>query len=246
MSSTLARKAACRNLKIYRFCCFAIVSFSLSVAEAIIIENGDFETGDSTGWTSNQDGDSAIGIYTGTGGTGTPLPAAGDGFFAFSGDQSGPSQNIWIQAVTLPASFSEILFSFDLSLYNTGTDYVIPDPNTLAFSGSTNQQFRMDILTSASAFDSLAPADVITNVYQTSPGDALQLAWTTISMDLTASLTPYAGQAVQLRFAGVDTNGPFGVGFDNVELTSVPEPSVTIAAIGGIVFLVCLRRRLFK
>jgi len=104
----------------------------------------------------------------------------------------------------------------------------------------------MDILTSASAFDSLAPSDVITNVYQTSPGDALELAWTTISMDLTVALAPYAGQAVQLRFAGVDNTGPFGVGIDNVEVTAVPEPSATVAGIGLITILFCLGRRLSR
>lgn len=245
MLEDLPKTSSSLFTKIYHVGCLLVFSLSVTTASAIIV-NGDFETGDSTGWTIHQTGGSEIGVYTGTGGTMTALPSAGDGNFAFSGEQSGPSQNIWIQVITLPDSFSEILLSFDLSLNNTGADYFIPDPNTLAFSGITNQQFRMDILTNSSAFDSLASEDVITNVYQTFPGDAVQLAWTTISMDLTAILTPYAGQSVQLRFAGIDNSGPFGVGFDNVEVTAVPEPSVTVAGIGLITILFCFGHRLTR
>ena len=135
---------------------------------------------------------------------------------------------------------------FDLALNKTSLDYIIPGPNTLDFSGNPNQQFRMDILASGSSFDSLDPADVLTNVYQTLPGDSLELDWTTISMGLTGAVTPYAGQSVQLRFAGIDYIGPFGVGFDNVKLAPVSEPSVTAAGFGLIPLVICFGRRVAR
>jgi hypothetical protein len=215
-----------------------VASLALSVcassAFAGLITNGDFETGDFSGWTVSQSG----------GSTQTVLPASGDpelgasptsDFYAFAGNQSGPSQNIFWQSVVVPNNLLSANFSFDYAYQNFGSGF--SSPNTLAFNNVSNQQFRVEILLGSSLFDSVAPSDIVFSALQTNPGDNNTQAWTSFNQNITASLLSFQGQNVLVRFAQADNSGPFDIGFDNVsittETTSVPEPStLAIFALG--------------
>ncbi len=226
----------------------ATVSLVLSVftssAFAGLIVNGDFETGDFAGWLVSQSG----------GSTQTVVPAAGDptlgssptaDFYAFAGNQSGPSQNIFWQSVIVPENLSSANFSFDYAYQNFGGGLLSPD--TLAINNGANQQFRVDILLGTSLFDSVTLSDIVFSAVQTSPGDSNTQAWTSFNQDITSSLLGLQGQNILVRFAQADNQGPFDIGFDNVsiiaETTEVPEPStLAIFALG----MIGLASRRFK
>ena len=80
----------------------------------------------------------------------------------------------------------------------------------------------------AAALDSVAPADVLLNVFQTQTGDPTTLAPT----QLTADLTPFAGQTVRLRFAEVDNNGVLNASTDDVRISIRPALSTTASLTG--------------
>ena len=220
------------------------ISVCASSAFAGLITNGDFETGDFSGWTVSQSG----------GSTQTVLPASGDpelgasptsDFYAFAGNQSGPSQNIFWQSVVVPNNLLSAHFSFDYAYENVPNDLISAD--TLDFSNVDNQQFRVEILLGNSLFYSVVPSDIVFSALQTNPGDNNIQTWTSFNQSITASLLSLQGQSVLVRFAQADNRGPFDIGFDNVSIitqtTSVPEPStLAIFALG----IIGLASRRFK
>jgi hypothetical protein len=214
--------------------CLALSVFTTSSFAGLLV-NGDFETGDFTGWLVSQSG----------GSTQTVLPAAGDpelgasptaDFYAFAGNQSGPSQNIFWQSIIVPENLLSFNFSFDYAYQNFSAAFL--SPSTLA-TNVNNQQFRVDILLGSSLFDSTTPSDIVFSSVQTNPGDNNIQEWTSFSQDITSSVMSLQGQNILVRFAQADNQGPFDIGFDNVsiiaEITDVPEPStLAIFALGVI------------
>lgn len=105
-------------------------------------------------------------------------------------------------------------------------------PNTLDFSTPTlNQQFRVDIITTAANPFSVAGADVLQNLYQTNVGDPLTSGYALVSVNVTALLKARGGQTLRLRFAEADNVNIFHAGVDQVSLSevTVPEPSTMFA-----------------
>jgi len=101
----------------------AVVFATPAMAQTELITNGDFETGDLSGWSTvnvdplgNPSGSSTIEIYsTGDTTNGTwPLPAPTDGSFALYTEMSNPALNIIYQDVAIPANNTAQL---SLSLY---------------------------------------------------------------------------------------------------------------------------------
>jgi len=223
----------------FKFLKITTVSLALSIltssAFASLIVNGDFETGDFTGWLVSQSGSS----------TQTVVPAAGDptlgssptaDFYAFAGNQRSPSQNIFWQSVIVPVNLLSASFSFDYAYHNL-SQFLSPD--TLEYNGVDNQQFRVDILLGTALFDSVTLSDIVFSAVQTNPGDNNIQPWTSFSQDITTSLMSLQGQNIIVRFAQADNQSPFDIGFDNVsiiaETNDVPEPSTfAIFALGMI------------
>ena len=211
-----------------------LLSVLTSSAFASLIVNGDFETGDFTGWLVSQSGAS----------TQVVVPAPGDldlgqsptsDFYAFAGNQSGPSQNIFWQSIIVPDNLLTATFSFDYAYQNFAPDF--SNPSTLSINNGINQQFRVEILLGTALFDSVALSDIAYSAVQTNPGNNALQAWTSFNQDITSALMSLQGQSVLIRFAQADNQGPFDIGFDNVaivaETTSVPEPStIAIFALG--------------
>ena len=80
-----------------------------------------------------------------------------------------------------------------------------------------NQQFRADLVRAAGiAADpfTVAPADILLNIYQTVPGDPPVAGYTTV----TADVSSYKGQTVCLRFAEVENQWFFHAGVDDVNI----------------------------
>ncbi len=91
--------------------------------------------------------------------------------------------------------------SFHLYVNNRAPDFY--SPPSLSNLAVPNQQFRADLVTEAGmAADpfTVAPKDVLLNIYQTDPGDPLVSVYSLVSADVSA----FSGLEVCLRFAEVD------------------------------------------
>ena len=148
---------------------------------------------------------------TGTADSGLPPPP--DGAFAAMTDENGRGSRVLYQDVQLP--FASTTLTCAVFLDNQTDDFIISDLDTLGFDGPANQHFRIDIVDPAAPVFSVAPGDVLQNVYISSPGSPGSLShpmsgYTTI----TAPLDAFAGETVRLRFAQVDNQYFFNVGTD--------------------------------
>jgi hypothetical protein len=182
----------------------------------------DFESGAITGWQAVGGGSGSWFVYAD--GHKAPAPAQSDpnapfdvpdppqGRFAAVTDMNGPGTRILYRDLRLEGRFSLQLTVF---YENTGP---FSSPATLAYdTPEANQLFRIDLVRPAAPIDSVAKADVLVNVFGTSPGDPAFRQPTEVSSDLSA----WAGQTVRLRLAGTDNQGPLRVGVDNIRLRRI-------------------------
>ena len=212
--------------------CMALGAASLTAQVA----NGGFETNGGAGsntfasWTvvDQPGGSGSWFAQTGTLSPqfGSPVLAPPEGTFAAMTDQGGPGSHIIYQDVTVPASGGTLSFS----LYINNRAGAFATPATLDFTAGPNQQFRMDIMSTAAPVTDVG-AGVLLNVYQTKVGDPAVSGYTTIL----ASLSSFAGQTVRLRFVEVDNAGVFNVGVDNVGIIgAVPTLSLPMLVALGL------------
>lgn len=220
-----------------------------TASAGVLIVNGGFEAG-FTGWTrADQLGSEGM-FFLHSGTTSPvvmdPVQAPVQGMFAAMSDAQGPGTHVLYQDFVVPAlPIGEATLRLALFVANRATAFAVPSPATLDFSTpALNQQARVDILRAGSDPFSVAAADVLLNVFQTQVGDPLISGYTTITRDVSALLTANAGQTLRLRFAEVDNVFTFQLGVDNVDLTTVPEPSsLALLGIGAVVGSVYYRRR---
>jgi hypothetical protein len=202
---------------------FSLLTLALACGDSTgptlhLIQNGSFETGTFAGWTvyDAPGGDTTGFIVTSdtSGFGGTPaIPAPPDSIYAAVTDQTGVGTHVLYQDVTLPADRSATLHA-TIYLVNTAGDYAIAPTVGLAYAGGeANQQFRVDVMDPAAGVTDVGTG-VLLNVYQTEPGDPLQSGY----IQLTADLTPFAGQIVRIRFAEVDNQDFFHAGVDAVDV----------------------------
>jgi hypothetical protein len=238
----------------------AAAAFADGVAPARageLIINGGFENG-ITGWTHLNEvggaGDWYIQSGTSSPISGFPVPPPPQGTFAAMTDTFGPGSHVLLQSFTVPAGgVSSATLSFQHFIGNRDGNFFTP--NSLDFNVFPNQQARVAILRAGANPFSVAPSDVLLNLYQTHPGDPhvtapgaglgpyaggglggpLVSGYTLQSTDLTAFLNAHAGQTLTLRFAEVDNQFFQQFGIDAVSLlatpAAVPEPS-TLALLG--------------
>ena len=115
-------------------------------ALAVTINNGNFETGDLSGWTVVTTGSGGWYAYSGSA---SPLSerrvaAPPEGTFAAITDQTGPGFRILFhKEIALDQTSTQIL-SFFLHYVNEASDFAAPD--TLDYKVIPNQQFRVDIM----------------------------------------------------------------------------------------------------
>jgi hypothetical protein len=190
-----------------------VLALPALASAAPIVANGGFETGTASGWTDASSGAGFWSVYSGTTSplSGFDVPGPPEGSFAFISDQVDPSQAIAYQDLTLPAG-GHLTLSFWVYYVNQFAGFVTPP--TLDMSVE-NQQFRVDIVHTSAPLTSVAPGDVLANVFRTSVGDPLTLGPTLITYDL----TPWAGQTVRLRLGETDTDFYFQAAVDDVQVT---------------------------
>ncbi|HET7481041.1 MAG TPA: calcium-binding protein [Rubrobacteraceae bacterium] len=193
-----------------------------SPAHAATVANGDFESGTLTGWTVvNQNGGNGDWYaYSGTASpqSGRQITAPPQGNFAATTDQTGPGSHVLYQDIALEEN-AEHTLSFILYYQNEAQGFSTPD--TLDYSTGANQQYRVDILKPSADPFSVDPADILDSVYRTNAGDPNTLEPTPMTFDL----SPYAGQTVRLRFAGVESQFFFRASVDDIKVeTEIPPP----------------------
>lgn len=181
------------------------------------IVNGDFSTGDLTGWTqANQ-----------------PIPAGG--WYPYSGNTSPLTNSIFLPPpYGTYGAIADELFEASMVLYQ---DVYLPDnlsytltytyyyenqwgaffnPDTLDYHVVLNQQLRIDIMTPTSDPFSIEAGDVLKNLLSTPPGTPNTLGYTKVSVDI----SQFAGSTIRLRFANVNNQGPLLFGVDGVSISS--------------------------
>jgi len=182
----------------------------------------DFESGSLKGWTVENRGVGSWYVYSN--GKTPPNPSHTDpnvpfdvpgppqGKFAAVTDMDGPGARFLSRTLMLDGRYRLRLTLF----YVNSSPEGFLSPNTLGVDDNNvpNQQFRIDLMTTASPIDSLAPGDIKANIFHTSPGDPAIRAVAPVTFDL----SPWAGQTVRLRFAGADNIGPLRVGVDDIKL----------------------------
>jgi hypothetical protein len=133
------------------------------------IVNGDFETGDLSGWTVD-DLEGGVGSFYSSSGTSTPISlsdsvGAEDGSFYAVSDQTGPGTHALSQRFSVPPNAESVVLSFDMFV-NSWWEMIEGDG--LDHTGDPNQFARVDIVDEA-AFDldpfTTDPAAVLANLY---------------------------------------------------------------------------------
>lgn len=174
------------------------------VAEAAdgLIENGDFESSDFTGWSQFNSGSGGIIVDDGTydpEGPGGPV-APFEGSYGSVTFQGGPGLHVLYQDVDVPEFGMPTLVWAD-NIENWAGDYSTP-----------NQQWRVEVRD---------PSDdsVWAILRETLPGDPLQQAWTVY----TADLGPWAGTNIRIAFVEQDDQSYFNARLDAVDIVNDPN-----------------------
>jgi hypothetical protein len=146
-------------------------------------------------------------------------------------DEERPDTAILFQDIALePFWTHQLTMTF---YYHSFVPIFVPSPDTLALPGPqivpiegepkpTQQQVRVDVMKPTAPIESLNPSDTLMTLFASKTGDPDTLAPTQLS----ANLTPFAGQTVRLRIANAVNDGPFNVGVDAVSITSTPPNNV--------------------
>ena len=207
--------------------------------ETVVV--GDFESGALDGWREVGSGRGGWFVYTK--GQQTPEGASNDqngpvrlpdppqGSFAASTEADGPGTHILYRDVRLGGRSTLVASLF---YRNTAP---LASPDTLAYdSPGENQQFRLDLIDPSAPIDSVAPDDVLLDVFRTSARDPWYRAPAEVAVDTEA----LAGRTVRLRIVQTDNQGLMRVGVDDirfepgtdgegtVELLETPEASSAI------------------
>lgn len=233
---------------------FFIASMSSAAIPAFagqLLVNGNFETGDFSGWIKSAQAGSSGDVFVipNTNGaaplSGNPYPQNGaGGNYAAMTDQSGPGSYSLIQSFTL-AEASAVTVKFDLLVDNQAGPAATTSPER-DYTVAPNQNVVVDILRAGADAFTTNPADIIAVLY--GPGGNGLNPWTSYSFDLGA----LAAGAYQFRFSETDNQFFFQAGLDNVEVLAdtpngnVPEPA-TLALMGaGIAGMLRTRRQRHK
>jgi hypothetical protein len=218
--------------------------FKIAKADPQLLTNGNFETGDFTGWgTASETGSTGAFLISSPessspiSGSPTPSNPSGGSFYAVS-DEGDVSSSVLYQSFVVPANTPKLTLTFQMFIdnYNVATE-AAPD---LDYNDNPNQQVRVDILNST--FDpstdafSVDPSEVVQDLF-TSGTDAEgnPNPYETYTFDL-SNLTSSPG-TYYVRFAQVDDLNYLVAGVDNVSILATPEPSTYALMLGALALL---------
>lgn len=177
-----------------------------------LIVNGDFETGDFTGWTVTETASALWMINDGTldpDGPGLALPPISGDFDAVS-TQSGPALAMLTEPIVVPANITSAVLNWSDRIRNHGAGFLDP-----------GQEWRVLVLDE--------DGGLIQEIFSTDPGDPLQqIGPNERSFDVTGLLQSLAGQTIQLSFEQQAQIFFFNATLDDVSLTVASGVQVTV------------------
>lgn len=227
---------------------FAVIT-ALPV-QANLITNGGFEAG-LAGWT-RVDQPGSAGSFQVQSGTSSPVagitvPAPPEGSNAAMTGAEGPGSSVLYQDFLVPMDVGAAFLNFSLFINNTAGDFLMPETLDY-FTPALNQQFRVDIMLPSVDPFSLAPGDVLMNVYRTEAGSPATFGYAQQSINITSVLQANLGQPLRLRFAQADNVNIFNTGLDAIDLTAnpIPEPSTWALLSSALGAAILLRHRLTR
>lgn len=223
--------------KTVRIGAVSTVAFGVATALALAAPtNGNFETGTFKGWKTRDVEGSDVPLRSVSTGDWqvyknklkypeAPMPRRGDGpspkiaeppqgIYAAGLASRAPGQHILHREISVS---SDKELRLKLAYLNTNNDFVIGDGLNpeggldRRGDGGPNQQLRVDIMEVDAPIDSVAPEDIVLNVFNTQPGDDLKRDYFKLRTVLTEG-------EYRLRVAEVDNQGEFLVGVDAVKL----------------------------
>lgn len=202
------------------------------------ITNGDFETGDLSGFTADQtfagqsnSGPSHLYAYSGTmssSGYDIPAPAQGQ-FAAILDDGSGFGSEVLYQDVTVPSGGGRLSLTYAYASFAP-----LADPESFDYTRDSNtapvQQFRVDVIRPSAGIRSAAAADILTTLVRTRAGAPKELGQTSASADL----TPFAGQTVRIRMITASNKDSLLAEVDGITLTAIPPAAMPEAPVAAL------------
>lgn len=191
-------------------------------ASAATVVNGDFETGNLSGWQTFNSVPECGSWFAYTGSqspiVGAPVTSPPQGSWGAATDQADCGNSAFLyQDVALEPGLAHRLSMY--VYYRSLAEIQVPSPNSLSLE-SDNQQMRVDVIKPTAPIESINPDDILATVFANETGDAETMAPTL----LTADLTPLGGQTVRLRAVVVAGNHYFHGSIDGVALNSTPPP----------------------
>jgi len=189
-----------------------------TIAGASSLDNGNFETGDFTGWT-HATTNALVGDWFVSGKIVTPLsglswngPAEKE--FAAVSDSTNPSGHVLYRLIK---AGKDTRIEAIVYYRNRTSTFCEAPPSTTSLSnlGVCNQQYRIDILDPSANPWSTNPADILKNLFKTDSTSPKKLRPT----EMRFKLGSIKG-TVMLRFAEVDTLTQFNASVDNVVINN--------------------------
>lgn len=203
-------------------------TMTTAAASAGPLDNGGFESGDLTAWSTQSWGAGEWLVYSD--GSTPPDPSITDQHNAF--DVPDPPEGDFAAVTDMDSAglrflYRDIVVAGSPMLHvvvfyeNHGLEiHVQPTFGTIDgdkwnYSGtSLNQQYRVDLIDPQAPIESLEADDVLATVFRTVSGDPTALEPTPVSIDL----SPWEGQTIRLRATQVDNMGAMRAGIDDVRL----------------------------
>ena len=181
-----------------------------SPASAAGVVNGDFESGDLTGWDTAAYYGGTWSAWDGVAGTCTGAPAVVlDGTYSALADQPPtPASEFLVQTFKIPRSAHRLKFRY---AYASGSGIVAPNSLQLDV---PNQQFRADILAPNADAATMSRRKIWGKVIATKAGAPTTHLATTARYDL----SDLAGKQVRIRFVVVANQSCFNVWLDDVKV----------------------------
>jgi hypothetical protein len=220
-----------------------------------LLQNGNFETGGTAGWTIHDRGAGSF-LITPVGGIPSrsanvdgpyqtaPNPAGGSSFIV--SDTDGAGAHLLYQPFVIPAGGGSVQLHFQMFENNYGGIQVVAPEGLDQLSAGANQHSRIDIMSAASmALDPFdTGAGVLQNLHFGAPGTTKGQpnSYSDYHFDI-SDVTATPG-VYFLRFGEVDNQLVFNMGIDNVSIdfSAVPEPGSSVLLVLGGVLIFATRR----
>jgi hypothetical protein len=204
----------------------AVSGSGCSSEEPPALLNGDFESGDFTGWSTQSWGHGQWLIYEDGATPPDPeitdrnmpfdMPDPPQGRFAAVTDMNFSSANLLYRdiEVTAPMTLHAIVYYENHGLKNHDPEDFGRFDGETWFTTERNQQFRVDLIDPEATVHSLDPDDVLATIVRTRTGDPYSTEPTPVMIDL----TPWEGRTIRLRIVEIDNIEAFRAGIDDVRL----------------------------